>query len=74
MQQQIQRLVQPGQVLVRQVVPGQAQPVIRAMSLPAGAQQIVARPRLPQGGTIAIILFFTVESICVFSATGIGSF
>ena len=43
--------MQPGQVLVRQVVPGQAQPVIRAMSLPAGAQQIVPRPGLPQGGT-----------------------
>ena len=48
-QQQLQRLVQPGQVLVRQVVPGQSQPVIRAMTLPAG-QQVIQRPGIPQGG------------------------
>lgn len=45
-QQQLQRMVQPGQVLVRQIIPGMSQPVLRAVTLQPG-QVIQAGQPLP---------------------------
>ena len=42
-------MVQPGQVLVRQIIPGLAQSVYRVITLPPGGQVV---QQLPAGQTI----------------------
>ena len=51
---QLQRMLQPGQVLIRQVIPGVAQPVFRAVTLQPGQMlpgqipgQAIGVPGLP---------------------------
>ena len=41
-------MMQPGQVLVRQIIPGLAQPVYRAITLPPGGQVVQQLPAAGQ--------------------------
>lgn len=75
----MQRPAQPNQVLVRQIVPGLAQPVFRAVSLqPGQVLQQQPGPPLPQivrppGNIILYIEFeFSKEKCFLFKTISVG--